>query len=749
MTKHRYEISRRTIVVDRLMNYFIKVGGLGIIAAVSAIFVFIVLQILPLFRTAEVRFERKLPVPATEAVALGVDEWMARPFLLHADGSFDFLDPGATGRVETLRPGFAAGHPVTALAYSPRQQQVIMGTSDGLFSIVTVKYSATHDGEARAVTAALDATPPLAISTSGAPVRAIACGIAENKRLIGAVQEIDGRPHLFAFTLTQKRSLVGGTRFVPGDRYELTEHLGAAPVRLLADSRAEGLLVALADGRVMYFFHGEDGMKPRQTFRPFPPDDAIAGMDYLLGDDSVMFTSRKGRNVGFSLYVQGGLKQRIYGQTRRLPDLPGPPATLSTSLRNKAFLVTAGRTASLRFGTTESVRWQRPLPFAPRLAAIGGKYDALLFLDEAALHVYRLHDPHPEAGLRAYFGKLWYEGAVEPAFAWQSTGSTDEFEPKLSMVPLLVGTLKGTLYAMVFSVPLALLAALYTSQFAQPRLKRFIKPTMEIMASLPSVILGFLTALWLAPLIEDRVPSILLVLFVVPLSVIAFGAAWTRMPYDFRRRLRDGHEFLAVIPIALLAGWAAWQAGPWLEGLAFVARDLGTGEPIANFRLWWTQTFHLAYEQRNSLVVGFMMGFAVIPIVFTITEDALSNVPAAFRSASLALGASRWQTAIRVILPTASAGIFSAIMIGFGRAVGETMIVLMATGNTPIMDFNIFSGMRTLSANIAVELPEAPEGGTLFRSLYLGALLLFLMTFVVNTFAEVLRHHLREKYKAV
>src|SRR6185503_17238381 len=103
---------------------------------------------------------------------------------------------------------------------------------------------------------------------------------------------------------------------------------------------------------------------------------------------------------------------------------------------------------------------------------------------------------------------------------------------------------------------------------------------------------------------------------------------------------------------------------------------------------------------------------AVIPIVFTITEDALTNVPRALRSGSLALGASRWQTAFRIVLPTASAGIFSALMVGIGRAIGETMIVVMATGNTPIMDFNIFNGMRTLSATIAVELPEAAEGGT-------------------------------------
>jgi phosphate transport system permease protein len=143
------------------------------------------------------------------------------------------------------------------------------------------------------------------------------------------------------------------------------------------------------------------------------------------------------------------------------------------------------------------------------------------------------------------------------------------------------------------------------------------------------------------------------------------------------------------------------------------------------------------------------MGFAVIPIIFTISEDALSNVPQHFVSGSLALGASRWQTATRIILPTASPGIFSAVMIGFGRAVGETMIVLMATGNTPILSFSPFNGMRTLSANIAVEIPEAPVAGTLYRVLFLAAMLLFVLTFAVNTVAEIVRQRLREKYQAV
>jgi phosphate transport system permease protein len=262
---------------------------------------------------------------------------------------------------------------------------------------------------------------------------------------------------------------------------------------------------------------------------------------------------------------------------------------------------------------------------------------------------------------------------------------------------------------------------------------------IEIMAALPSVVLGFLAGLWLAPTIERTVPGVFLIPMVVPLFILAAALAWRRLPPRARRRLRPGSEVLLIVPVVLLAVWTSLRLGVVVE------RGLLGGD----YRAWLLGVLGVTYDQRNSLVVGFAMGFAVIPIVFTIAEDALSNVPPHLAAGSLALGATRWQTALRVVLPTASPGIFSAIMIGFGRAVGETMIVLMATGNTPVMDWSIFNGFRALSANIAVELPEAPQGGTLYRVLFLAALLLFAMTFLVNTAAEMVRLRLRKRYQAI
>jgi phosphate transport system permease protein len=350
---------------------------------------------------------------------------------------------------------------------------------------------------------------------------------------------------------------------------------------------------------------------------------------------------------------------------------------------------------------------------------------------------WRLANPHPEVTLKTLFGKVWYEGYSRPDWVWQSTGGTDDFESKLSLTPLIYGTLKGTFYALAFAVPLALLAALYVSEFMHPVAKGYVKPVVEIMAALPSVVLGFLAGLWLAPAVERIVPGLFMLPLVESVIILAAYGLWRAAPAGVRGRVRPGTEVFLLVPVMLLGAGLAFALGGLIE------QRLLAGD----YRGWLLSALGLTYDQRNSLVVGVAMGFAVVPIIFTIAEDALANVPQHLRAGSLALGATRWQTAVRIVLPTASPGIFSAVMIGLGRAVGETMIVLMATGNTPVMDANVFSGFRALSANIAVELPEAPEGGTLFRVLFLAAFLLFCLTFALNTVAELVRLRLRRRYR--
>jgi phosphate transport system permease protein len=740
------------------MTWFITIGGLGVIIAVLGIFVFILSQILPLFQGASIQPLRTVSTGVSNAKVLGVDEWTALPMFVTEDGMLSFIDLVGERGTFQVNPVFQEERTFSAFAYDQQAQRVVFATTQGEFALVDVNYEPVYDGDTRTIVAQPEAGAFLALGQPGAPITQVAYGDSGRQKLVAALQEVDGVPQVHAALLEQKQTLMGTGKTILKATYDLTPLLSGTPQIIgVAPQTANSVVVATTVGQVFYFYFeaGEDvdEVVLRQVFTPFQDlgQSAIASMDFVFGGVSLLFTNTEGASRVFSLFVPPDGDTRLFGQTKTLPPLPGAATFYAPSLRNKAFLIGTPSWLGLRYSTTASTRLEMDLSYDVSLARLSGKYDRVIALDTGGdLHVYQLNDPHPEAGGTALFGRIWYEGGQEPTFTWQSTGATDDFEPKLSMMPLVFGTLKGTFYAMIFAVPLALLAAMYTSQFLHPNLRTIVKPTMEIMASLPSVILGFLAALWLAPILETKVVSFVLIVMLVPAVALLMGYVWSSMPDTVTNRwVKPGYEFLAVFPLLALSAYGAWLLGPVVERLVFVVTDAATGERVADFRLWWVQATGLSFEQRNSLVVGFIMGFAVIPIIFTIAEDALSNVPPELKAGSLALGASRWQTAIRIVLPTASAGIFSAMMIGLGRAVGETMIVLMATGNTPIVDWNIFSGMRTLSANIAVELPEAPQFGTLYRTLFLGAMLLFLMTFLINTLAEFLRQYLREKYRTV
>jgi phosphate transport system permease protein len=469
-------------------------------------------------------------------------------------------------------------------------------------------------------------------------------------------------------------------------------------------------------------------------------DAAITKLGFLIGDRSLVVSDAKGRvNVWFAAFDETGGGERKLRKAHSLTSHWTAVSAFAPSQRNRTFFTgsEAGEIV-LHFSTNQRTLYRAQFSDAPiTLISITPKGDGAFILDgRQDLSHLSINNPHPEANWRAFFGKIWYEGYSKPEYVWQSSSGTDDFEAKLGLVPLIFGTLKGTFYALLFALPIGVLSALYVSQFMHPKMRGLVKPMMEIMAALPSVVLGFIAGLWLAPRVQPIVPGVLTTIIAVPIVALLTGRLWQKAPKSWKQRLPAGMEIFILIPSIILAVWFCLAANDVIESWLFAG----------DFRQWLIDTFNLTYDQRNAFVVGLVMGFAVIPIIFTISEDAFANVPTSFTAASLALGATRWQTALYVVLPTASPGIFSASMVGFGRAVGETMIVLMATGNTPVMDWNIFNGFRTLSANIAVEIPEAPVNGTLFRTLFMAALILFVMTFIVNTIAELIRHRMRTKY---
>ncbi|MBF7053629.1 ABC transporter permease subunit [Halomonas sp. KAO] len=329
------------------------------------------------------------------------------------------------------------------------------------------------------------------------------------------------------------------------------------------------------------------------------------------------------------------------------------------------------------------------------------------------------------------------EGAVEPRHRWRPEPLGEASPAHYGMLPLAWGTLKAALWALLFAVPLALGAAVHSALYMPRRLRARLKPTLELMEAMPGVVVGFVAGLLLAPWVERHLIATLLLVITLPLGVLLAGGARGLLPAPLGRQLPLGWAGVWLMPWLLMVGAITLCLAPWLEA-ALVGGDL---------RGWLAATLGLDYAARNAMIVGVAMGFAVIPGIYALAEDALNGVPDSLAEGAQALGATRWQTLWRVVLPAASPGILSAVMIGAGRAVGETMIVLMASGNTALMTLSPLEGLRSLSATIAIELPEAAVGGTHYRLLFLAALVLFLFTFLVNTLAEVMRTRLRRRYR--
>ena len=241
----------------------------------------------------------------------------------------------------------------------------------------------------------------------------------------------------------------------------------------------------------------------------------------------------------------------------------------------------------------------------------------------------------------------------------------------------------------------------------------------------------------LAPWVERHLASALLMIVWLPLSAALAGCLWQLAKTRLRRRLPLSWAGVWLVPwLALMVTIVLWLA-PWVEQ-QWLGGDL---------RQLLDERFGMDYATRNALIVGIAMGFAVIPSIYSLAEDALADVPTTLIEGAQALGASRWQALWKVALAAAGPGVFSAVMIGAGRAVGETMIVLMASGNTAVFSASPFEGMRSMAAAIAIELPEASPGGLTYHLLILAALVLFIFTFLVNTLAEVVRQRLRRRYR--
>lgn len=842
----------RVVIVDRLADWTISVGGLSVIVAVFGIMAFLVRVVVPLFTGPTVEGAHAYTLPA-DRPPLGVvlDEHTTVALGVWPDGSVRAFH-ARTGRPLASHDLGLGAIRATAWAVSRDGDGFLLGAADGSVQLGRISfetrilaagdvpgslvalgggdstdgrtvYRPIPGGQVRSLTPHTEIVEQVSAPDGAAPIVAAdhaIGGSVERPRRVYVTVDASGSAVL-ARTESRlnllTRELTTRSRRTPLPTVEGLDDV----VGVLLTERADTVLLAERGGRI-YRFDARDPARPRlaevRDVLPGPPE--ITALEFLVGEQSLVVGGSDG-SVRVLFQVEsadaGTADGRKLVAAHHLAPHSAAVTAIAPSRRSKSFATAdAGGELWLRHSTSEQVLLRLGgLRDRVDVAVLGARDDAVLGIDRGLRSAaWDVSVPHPETRIGTIFGRVWYEGYPEPTLTWQSSSGTDVFEPKLSLVPLIFGTLKATFYSLLFAIPIALFAAVHTSEFVHGSVRNALKPTMEMMASLPSVVLGFVAALVLAPVVEAWLASVILFFVLVPLLLVAAAHVWQVLPEPLVLRLEGIPKLGLLFGVIGVSALAAARGGVVFEAL-FFGGDLpawldgrGTGRPflflmlaplalptaswivarvfggrvasllqrldrpaaggvdalhaltvaVAGLALAWGAAVLLSlvgvdprggpvgtYVQRNALVVGFAMGFAVIPIIYTIAEDAMGAVPSHLRAASLACGATPWQTAVRVVIPTAMSGIFAAAMIGLGRAVGETMIVVMAAGNTPVLDWNVFNGLRALSANIAVELPEAVKDGTLYRMLFLAALTLFVMTFVVNTVAEVVRLRFRRR----
>ena len=726
---------------DHLSRWFVLVGGLAVLAAITLIFFYLAYVVLPLFKGAELTV--KAPIApawmqdAGKPLMIALEEQNQVGMRVSDRGQALFFSTRDGSELKRVDLPLPPGVTVASIGEDqPGSSLVILGLSNGQSMIFRHTYKVTYPDGHKTITPNIEfpyGPTLLTLDDQGRALEHVNLSATDETLIVAG----STGPQLHVLSLTKSENMLTGDTETTQAAIELpqmTEQVKA----IFVDPRQQWLYVINGRAQADVF-----------SLR----DKSLNGRYKLLEDANAEITASTQLVGGISLIVgtsKGGLAQWFMARDpdgeprlKHIRDFQmgsAPIVDITAEQRRKGFIaVNATGQMGVFHSTAHRTLLVQQVAQGPGVLALSPRANRIMVEEGGRLVPMVLLNPHPEVSWSALWEKVWYENYDEPKYVWQSTAATSDFEPKLSLSPLTFGTLKAAFYAMFLAAPLAVAAAIYTAYFMAPGLRRKVKPVIELMEAMPTVILGFFAGLFLAPYLEGHLPGIFSLLMLTPIGILVAGFAWSRLPESIRLRVPDGWESAILVPVILLVGWGSLAMSPHLEAWFFGG----------DMRLWISNDLGITYDQRNALVVGLAMGFAVIPNIYSIAEDAVFSVPRSLTLGSLALGATPWQTLTRVVLLTASPGIFSALMIGMGRAVGETMIVLMATGNTPVMEMNLFEGMRTLAANVAVEMPESEVGSSHYRVLFLAALVLLMFTFVMNTLAELIRQRLRKKYSSL
>ncbi|MDH3949194.1 MAG: phosphate ABC transporter permease, partial [Gammaproteobacteria bacterium] len=656
-------LMRWRMLKDHIARHAVGIGGISVIIAIVLIFVYLLYVVIPMFEGAEIREVATYTLAdQDEALYYAMEEQAEVGLQVSKQGKVLFFktESGATIR-EVLLP-VPTGIIVTSLAEAdPASGILAAGLSNGQALVFQHAYRITYPNDQRLISPVIEfpfGETPFVVDEQGLPLLQLATQ-AEEEQVTFVALTPDER--IILSHQAMQESLLEDEASWQTTRAEVPHPL--EPVtHLLLDKQQRDLFVATQTGDVSFYdvSDWEEGPELIQQLSLVKSQTLMSSLSFLTGDISLLVGTSDGRvSQWFPVRDEGG--KRVLTKIREFDDFSKPVNAIAPEHSRKGFVAvdTDGQVGIFHTTAHRTLLVEPVSEQAIKRIALGPRADAMLLQDKEQLHFYHIRNEYPEISWSSLWGKVWYESYPEPEYIWQSSSASNDFEPKLSLIPISFGTLKAAFYAMLIAVPLSIMGAIFTAHFMSPRMRQTVKPTIEIMEALPTVILGFLAGLWLAPYIENHLPGIFTLLLILPFGLFFAAWSWHMLPASIRHRVPEGWEAALLLPVVILLVFFSMELSPVLESVFFGG----------DIRIWMSQEFGIDYDQRNSVVVGLAMGFAVIPTIFSITEDAIFAVPKHLVQGSLALGATPWQTMMRVVILTASPGIFSAVMIGLGRAV--------------------------------------------------------------------------------
>lgn len=753
---------KRRWLTDRFASSVIKLGGISVLIALVLLIFYLIVVIAPIFSPTGIKLQSDYLLTSNQSInktlAVGIDDDGRTAFRFTDDGKliFSALNQSLNASVNTgqmsepLLVKQIVENPVAFKAAETSSRWYAYADNQGGIHAVRPQFSTVFTAAGRQSSPSLVtfANNQVSLDGDGVAIRQFDFSIQEDQAtFIGINQQEEWRAVRY-----QKTSQFN-------DNTSNAQWL-SFPLNLPNVPSKVKDFVLTPDGKTLYVLYPDSISVLKRDNSSFQLRESVAltntqahdetskekspvvqgvKLDLLSGAYSVLVTQSDGKVSQWFDVLKDG--KRHLNQIRDFDSgNKARTAFVLPDFYRKGFFLfdDVGRVDNFYTTSDDKILSKKIAQHAPLAAATSSNEQFLITAFQDKLSLFKVDNPHPDISFSSLWQKVWYEGYPEPEYIWQSTSASNDFEAKFSLVPIAFGTLKSALFAMIFAVPISICGAIYTAYFMTPRMRRYVKPTIELMEALPTVIIGFLAGLWLAPIVELNLLNTVLFIVLLPVVILLAALLWQSVQKFTVLGEYQGWIALFLVPVVIGFAWLIFTYGHYFEHWLFGG----------DVRLFMANV-GIDFDQRNALIVGFAMGFAVIPTIFTIAEDAIFSVPKHLSDGASALGATPWQCLTTVVLVTASPGIFSAVMMGLGRAVGETMIVLMATGNTPVMDWNIFEGMRTLSANVAIEMPESEVGSSHFRLLFLSAFLLFVFTFVVNSIAELIRQRLRDKYSAL